>query len=153
MRKFLFFVLAAVSLTFALNSCTGSSDSKEQGRRETPFNGADSTAVLDLVNDYMTKVQNKDYDGAVAMLYEFHDSVYHEISDSAKQKMIAQHKVFPVLRYKVAHIEVDSFRNASITCSIEFFEKDPDDSIQNTIRIAFDSRQVNNEWKLAIKKY
>lgn len=118
------------------------------------FVKADTTYVLDMVNEYMTHVQNKEYDEALSMLCEFYseDSIF-AISDEERERVTKLHKTFPVLKYTVTGMEFNAENDVTVTCAIEFFEKDPNDSIQNTIRLAFAPRRVNAEWMLTLKKH
>lgn len=117
------------------------------------FVKADTNIVLGLVDDYMTHVQKHEYEAATDMLYDFSDTIVNSISAEMKEKLINQHKTFPVLKYSVSNMEFVDENDVTITCQIEFFEKDPNDSIQNTIHFAFAPRRINADWLLSVKTY
>jgi len=134
-------------------SCSSCSGNKNESQTDSvpTFSKADTTEVLKMAETYLTHLKNKEYDAALSMLYFVENDSVKPLPEKEKQNIIAQQNIFPVLDFKLESFKFASEFNVEATYSIEFFKKqDPDDPIQNTIRITFAPVKSDGTWYLAL---
>ena len=148
------FVLGSIFLA----SCSSCSNSKEKGGRSAnqtdtvpTFCKADTTQVLKMAEDYLEALKNQKYDEALSKLNLILNDSVKPLPEKDKQMIIRQQQVFPVLDYHLESFKFINEHRVEVTYSIEFFKKeDPNDPIQNTIRITFAPQRINAQWYLAL---
>jgi len=150
MKKLILFISLSLLTSIFLTGCSGCS-SRNEDKHEPVFVKADTVEVLKMAEEYLHLVQAKDYDKAMDMLYDIYpnDSVA-PISQKERDKITAQHRAFPVLDFHVADLKFVDADKVRVTYSIEFFKKDPNDSIQNTVRFSFAPERINSVWYLQV---
>ena len=103
MKKFLLIIVCG--LTVCLLSCNEKKNSKEdeiavpQDPR-TDFSmertSQDTTTVMDLANQFLETLKNKDIEGALDLLYEVDGQSVKPLSPEMRSKLRATLQVFPV---------------------------------------------------------
>ncbi|MBO5186509.1 MAG: hypothetical protein J6B91_05600 [Prevotella sp.] len=142
-------VIAVFSLCFG--SCSGCSSDKDKGTDTIPmFVKADTMEVLNLVEQYLDKVRNKEYDAAIAMLCVMENDSVKPLGEELEEEIRVQQQTFPVLDYHVEDMEFINENNVRVTYAIEFFKKEPDSKIKNTIRLSFAPQRINAVWHLEL---
>lgn len=152
MKNFIVAIVLTMATLFGMASCSGCSSSKDNKDKDTipTFAKADTTEVLELATKYLDLVKNKQYDDAEAMLSVIENDSVMQLSDEQKRMIRGQQKVFPVLDYHLVDMEFINENRVHVTYAIEFFKKDPKDSIQNTIRLTFAPQRINAVWYLEL---
>lgn len=152
MKNYIVIALLMVAGLTGLWSCSGCSSSDKGKDTDTvpTFVKADTTEVLKLTSEYLEYVKNRDYDKATAMLHTIVDDSVMPLSETVASRIRAQQRTFPVLSYRVVDMEFVNPNRVTVTYAIEFFEKDPHDSIQNTIRLTFAPQRINAQWFLEL---
>ena len=138
-------------LTVAMSSCSGCSSRSERQTDSTPtFVKADTAMVLELAESYLNHVRDKDYDGAVSMLNVITNDSVMPLTADMRQSIIVQQRTFPVMGYQLTDMEFVDANRVKVTYAIEFFEKEPGSSMQNTISITFAPQRINGDWYLEL---
>ncbi len=141
--------LAIVIEMFLFSGCS-SCGTKRPKDTVPELTKADTLEVIRLTEEYLDHVKNKEYDEAMAMLHDIVKNNPGELSPEKDSIIRKQQKMFPVLSYELTDMEFISSKNVKITYSIEFFEKDPEDKIPNTIRLTFAPQRIVHEWYLEL---
>jgi hypothetical protein len=155
--KFLLFVFAA-SLFFA---CSGNHQKQTQNQEEGFVDPRENThmqrtktdtlAVLYNVKKYLDFLKENQTDSAMAMLYEqIGDNEPIALNDSRKDEILKQLKVFPVLDYEILQLNMFSEDDCEVLYNVKYFEKDPDNPMQNTIQCIIKPVRYGYYWYLTI---
>lgn len=152
MKNYIVIALFIVAGAIGLRSCSGCSSGDKGKETDTipTFVKADTTEVLRLTQEYLEYVKNKEYDKATAMLHTIVNDSVMPLSEKVETRIRAQQRTFPVIAYHVVDMEFVNRNRVTVTYAIEFFEKDPRDSIQNTIRLTFAPQRINAVWFLEL---
>ncbi len=111
---------------------------------------ADTVEVLRLTEEYLEHVKNHEYDEAMAMLHDIMKNELRDLTPKRDSAIRLQQKMFPVLGYKLKDMKFYSSKKVRVTYAIEFFEKDPNDKIPNTIRMTFAPQRIAHVWYLEL---
>ena len=155
--KFLLFVFAA-SLVFACTSkkeqAPVADDTYKDPRESTDMQRSmtDTLSVLYNVKKYLNFLKENQTDSAMAMLYEIpiDGQEPSPISDQRKSEILKQLKFFPVLDYQIDVLNMFSESDCEVRYTIKFFEKEPDNPMQNTLQCVINPIRVGYYWYLTI---
>ncbi len=141
-----------LSVAFGMSLFSGcASCGKQKVKDSVPeLTKADTTEVIRLTEEYLEHVKNHEYDEAMAMLHDIKMNKVNDLSPKKDSAMRLQQKMFPVLGYELKDMKFYSSRKVRVTYAIEFFEKDPQDKIPNTIRMTFAPQRIAHTWYLAV---
>lgn len=157
--KYLVKTLFAVVVAVVLFSC---GNKNNQAAEEVPEDKdlradenmvrshVDTMAILHLVNDYLTKLQENKIDSALSMLYEADGDTVVPISAKSKAELMETVKSFPVLKYHINSLNMYSEEDTEVRYTIEYFEKKDDNPMQNTLQCVINPRRVGYYWYLTI---
>ena len=157
--KYLVKTLFAVVVAVLLFSCGNKGnqaaeevpEQKDLREDETMVrSGIDTMAVLHLVNDYLTKLQENKIDSALDMLYEADGDTVVPLSAKGKAEILETLKSFPVLKYQIKSLNMFSEQDTEVRYIIEYFEKTKDNPMQNTLQCVINPRRVGYYWYLTI---
>lgn len=112
----------------------------------------DTMAILYLVNDYLTKLQENKIDSALDMLYEADGDTVVPLSAQGRAEIIETLKTFPVLKYHINNLNMFSEQDTEVRYTIEYFEKTKDNPMQNTLQCVINPRRVGYYWYLTVPK-
>ncbi len=152
-------IVAIVICLFSLLSCTERNEKQTEiatipTELKTFTDGLvkeDTLAVEELVNDYMTYVQNGEYAEAAAMLYKPDSAdIWNEpipLSNEEMEKVIETLKLFPVQSYKIKSIKFKTAIENEVKCT--FIIKDSP-SISSSI--SFKPMNYLGGWRLCLSK-
>lgn len=111
----------------------------------------DTLAVLYNVKKYLDFLKENQTDSAMAMLYEANGSAEPTpVSDKRKAEILEQLKVFPVLDYEITQVNMYSEEDCEVHYSIKYFEKEPDNPMQNTLQCLIKPVRHGYYWYLTI---
>lgn len=156
--KFILFVIAA-SLFFA---CSGNNNKQQAVEEEKGYvdprenihmqrTKTDTLAVLYNVKKYLDFLKENQTDSAMAMLYEQRgENEPVAISESRKDEILKQLKIFPVLDYEITQMNMFSEDDCEVLYSIKYFEKEPDNPMQNTLQCIIKPIRYGYYWYLTI---
>ena len=155
MKKFYIFI-AILFAVFSFCSCKNQKKSHiaEVIEFRNTLTKEDTTQVLKLSNDCMELLKNKNIDQAVAMLYEYDDSLYQiqPLTESSIKSIKHTLKVFPVIRYKLSYYSLQSESINDVKYIITF--SDEQESEQNgrpVTSFMFNPVKVDGVWYLCLK--
>ena len=152
MRNILAAAAAVLVIGGILATCPGCSSKSGKAPNDSvpTFVKADTVEVIKLTETYINHVKNGEYDDAVDMLHVIVNDSVTEPDEDTKQNIRTQQLTFPVLDYKIAGMEFVNENRVKVTYTIEFFEKEPDSTIQNTITITFAPQRIGGKWYLEL---
>ena len=152
--KTLFAVVAAVLLFSCGNKNQAPVEAPEEvdPREDQTMvrSGVDTMAILHLVNDYLTKLQENKIDSALDMLYEADGDTVVPLSAKGKSEILETLKSFPVLKYQIKSLNMFSEQDTEVRYIIEYFEKKEDNPMQNTLQCVINPRRVGYYWYLTV---
>ena len=148
MKKLLYFSFIIISLCLA--SC--SQQKKESYFKEPLFTTDDTIKVLSMTEGWLEKVKNKEIREACDFLYNLENEGLDKYSESQIQALEQQFATFPVLSYKLLNMTWNNPYDVTLQYSYEFFEKNPEDNIPNTMNIVFRPQKRNKMWYLNVEK-
>ncbi len=145
-------VILFLSVAFGMSLFSGcASCGKHKAKDTVPeFTKADTVEVLRLTEEYLEHVKNHEYDEAMAMLHDIMKNEVRDLTPKRDSAIRLQQKMFPVLNYELKEMKFINSKKVRVTYAIEFFEKDPQDKIPNTIRMTFAPQRVANKWYLEL---
>jgi hypothetical protein len=154
--KFLLFVFTT-SLVFA---CTSKKEQApvdntyQDPRQDTEMQrtSTDTLSILYNVKKYLDFLKENQTDSAMAMLYEAQadGSAPVPLSDKRKSELLTQNKMFPVLDYQIVMVKMFSEDNCEVHYTIKYFEKEPDNPMQNTLQCLIKPVRYGYYWYLTI---
>lgn len=152
MKNFIIAVMVLAAGLTGFTACSGCSSDKSKTMTDTvaTFAKADTAEVLALSAKYLEYVKEQKYDEAVSMLNCIENDSVMQLTEEKEREVRIQQKTFPVLSYRVAGMDFVNENRVKVTYAVEFFKKNPKDSIQNTIRIAFAPQRINGQWYLEL---
>lgn len=110
----------------------------------------DTMAILHIVNDYLTKLQENKIDSALDMLYEADGDTVVPLSAKGRAEIVETLKSFPVLKYRINSLHMFSEQDTEVRYTIEYFKKTDDNPMQNTLQCVINPRRVGYYWYLTV---
>lgn len=111
----------------------------------------DTLAVLYNVKKYLDFLKENQTDSAMAMLYEPNgDEEPIAISDKRKEEILNQLKSFPVLDYEITQVNMFAEDDCEVLYTIKYFEKEPDNPMQNTLQCLLKPVRHGYYWYLTL---
>ncbi len=111
----------------------------------------DTLAVLYNVKKYLDFLKENQTDSAMAMLYQPNgDAEPVAISDKRKAEILNQLKSFPVLDYEITQVNMFSEDDCEVLYTIKYFEKEPDNPMQNTLQCLIKPVRYGYYWYLTL---
>ncbi len=141
-----FAAIAGMSLFSGCTSC-GKGEPEDNIHEITK---ADTAEVLRLTEEYLNHVKNKEYDEAMVMLNDILNDSVRELSAKRDSAIRMQQQMFPVLNYELTDMKFINSKRVRITYAIEFFEKDPESDIPNTVKLTFAPQRIAHTWYLEL---
>ena len=148
--KYLVKTLFAVVAAVLLFSCGNKNQAPVEAPEEVDLredqtmtrSGIDTMAILHLVYDYLTKLQENKIDSALDMLYEADGDTVVPLSAKGKSEILETLKSFPVLKYQIKSLNMFSEQDTEVRYIIEYFEKKEDNPMQNTLQCVINPRRI-----------
>jgi len=157
-----FYGIAFVA-TLVMSACLCSCGSDEQkskpveissGREDVDMKrtAADTIAIRNLTIDYLNKLYENDFDGALDMLNCYNDSTstLSKLSDEQRSEMLTVLQMFPVVGYTIDEINIFSENDTEVRYTIEMFKRENGDDRPNTMRFQLNPCRFGNVWYLCV---
>ena len=143
------FVLLLLGLSVC---CTNKNKSAEETPQETmSLAAADTTKVIDLMNQYFDLLMNKDYDGAMSMVSQLRNDSLTEMTPELQNHYQMGMKIITPLRYQLESIIFRTESDCLVRSSAVLFDKeDVTDNRPNKMFYAIKPVRVNGEWHLTV---
>lgn len=157
----LFIAFALTALLFGCYSCGGGKQEQKEGdeaqvdeRIDTSMQrtAADTAEIRTLTMDYLTKLRDKDFEGAMAMLSSYVDSTatITELNEAQRGKLNGIFRTFPVVAFSIDDITLFSETDTEVRYTIEMFQRDPGDNVPNSMHFLLMPRRIDGKWYLCI---
>ena len=152
MKKVLTAFCAVLLLLGLFASCTGSNKTEEAPQEETmSLSGADTTKVMDLMNQYFNLLMNRDYDAALSMVSQLRNDSLTEMTPDVKQHYLMGMKIISPIRYEVESMIFKTERDCAVKYSAVLFDKEgADDNRPNKMFYSIKPVRFNDEWHLTV---
>ena len=152
MKKFLTAFCAALLLLVLFVNCSGNNKTEEIPQEETmSLSAADTTKVMELMNQYFGLLLNKDYDGAMAMVSQFRNDSLIEMTPELEQHYQMGMKIIAPIRYELESMFFNTESDCLVKYSAVLFDKDgEDDNRPNKMFYAIKPVRLNGEWHLTV---
>ena len=135
-----------------LAGCTGNkSDNVVQDEETMLLSDFDTTMVRSLMEQYFDCLKARDYDKAVAMLYQLRNDSLLEVEPEVKKHYLMGMKLMPPLRYEIDSIVFRTERDCLVKYSGILFEKE-NESDNNPNKMFYTVRpiRVHGKWYLTV---
>ena len=86
----------------------------------------DTTAVVDLMHQYFDKLMSKDFDGAIAMIYQLKNDSLLPMDSTVKKHYDMGVKLIVPLRYEMESMVFETESDCLVKYSAVLFEKEND---------------------------
>lgn len=114
------------------------------------FCKADTLQVLNLVDKYLLHLKNKEFDEAFQMLYHIRNDQVYNLTDSERNGIKQQYKLFPVYDYKIVNYEFNNIHDTRVTYTIRFTNDTLNSLIPTTIKMSLQPQRINAVWYLGV---
>lgn len=112
---------------------------------------ADTTKVVDLMNQYFDVLMNKDYDRALSMISQLRNDSLTEMSPELQKHYQMGMKIISPIRYQLESIIFRTESDCLVKYSAVLFEKeDVNDNRPNKMFYAIKPVRINGEWHLTV---
>lgn len=113
---------------------------------------ADTIAIRTLTLNYLNNLYEKKYDDALGMLYSWTDSIstLGPLSDTQRQRLLSIMRTFPVTGYSIDEINIYSEDDTEVRYTIELFERQPGETLPNTMQFQLNPHRFNGQWYLCV---
>ncbi len=114
------------------------------------YSAADTARIMSLVNQYITCLNNQDYDGMVDLLYVFKDNNVHPYTESQRDSVINGLSQIPVYAAKLNSLILRSNVNNEVGITIQLI---PDGDLEEgigTSKFFLNPVVVDGEWYLTL---
>lgn len=135
-----------------LTACGGGNKSEDRPVSEAYyFEAQDTTQVLRMCDQFMSLVQERDYDHAFAQLYYFVDNQPVQVPLADLNALKDEFEHFPILDYKVESSDYVTPDNVTIVYKVRFMDKPADEpNFPDSYRIVFAPERINDTWYLGL---
>lgn len=141
-------------LALALTACNGGNKegAKEQFLRpaEMEYSSKDTTEIMNLVNQYVECIKNKDFQAASNMLYVFHSDSVAPYTEAQKDSFLTGMKQIPIYDCKLTSFTLRSEKNNQVGMTIQLI---PDGDIEAGVGVSqlyLNPVMVDGHWYLTV---
>ena len=151
-NKYLTAFCAFLTLLAIGVGCTNNSKSDEDvSEKSMSLSAADTTQVINMMNQYFDLLLKKDFDGALSMLSQLRDDSLVEMSPDLQNHYQIGMRVVSPIRYKIESMIFESDQDCLVKYSAALFEKeDLSDTRPNKMFYAIKPVRINGVWHLTV---
>lgn len=151
-KKILASFFAVISFLVLFASCAGNNKTEETPQEDTmSLSATDTTKVMELMNQYFDLLMNKDYDGAMAMVSQFHNDSLTEMTPELEKHYQMGMKIIVPIRYELESMVFNTESDCLVKYSAVLFDKEgEDDNRPNKMFYAIKPVRINDEWHLTV---
>ena len=143
--------LCAVLLMVLFAGCTGKNKVEEDAQEVMSLSGADTTKVIDLMNQYFDLLLKKDFDGALSMVSQLRNDSLTEMTPDLKNHYLMGMKIISPVRYQLESMRFETETDCLVKYSAILFEKEGDDDNRpNKMFYAIKPVRIGGEWHLTV---
>lgn len=161
MRKYIFLVsLALVALMSGCSSCSskkekpGSVEDVVESNEQIPqmtTGRADTAAVMNLTNDFISMLKNNDVDGALHNIYYLvGDTIKPLPNDLKLRERAALGAVAGAFKYDIEELAFFKEKDCKVKVNVTLFDKKPGDPAPNTMGIILKPVRRNGHWYMTL---
>ena len=152
MKKITNLLLASALVVLALASC----NKKEQvlndkGYPVFEFSQQDSTAIMELANDYLARVNNNDFESAAQLLYTVHNDSVFPLTDEQRQGYLGAMKALPVSGFALKELKLYSDRDNELRYAMQIGENGNLETEEGTTNFLLNPVEVDGKWYLTLR--
>lgn len=151
--KFLTTFSAVLLLCVLLADCTGNkSEGVAPAEEESMILSAnDTTKVIDLMQEYFNLLQNRDFEGAISMMYQLRNDSLLDVDPEVRSHYLMGMQLISPLRYEIESMYFETERDCLVKYSAVLFEKEGDDDNRpNKMFYAIKPMRVHGKWYLTV---
>ena len=150
--KFLTAFSAVLLFCVLFAGCTGNKgESVAPVEESMALSDYDTTMVCDLMQQYFNCLQNKDYDAAMAMIYQLRNDSLLEVDSEILYHYLMGMKMVSPQRYEIEDIVFLKERDCLVKYSAVLFEKEnEDDRRPNKMFYTLRPIRVHGQWYLTV---
>ena len=141
----------AVLLMLAFFAACSNKKAPASQKPEYTFSHQDSTEVLNLVNEFIAKMENDDISAAIDMLSILKGEELVPLEPVQKRRQTIALNMVKGVKYDVDYMMFKSDRNNEVKVNITLFEKDENDPKPNMTAFFFRPVRQNGNWFLTVK--
>ncbi len=150
MMKYRIFYLALFSSLLLLGCKNKQEKTNYIAPAATIYSAADSAAILSLASDYISCMNNRDYDGMVDMLYYFKDNRIHPYEGVQRDSLIRGLQQIPIYGAKLFSVRLHSNVHNEIGILVQLVADGDLDSEIGVSKFYLNPVLVNDEWHLTL---
>jgi len=134
-----------------ITGCSGKSEKSEAAEETMTLSANDTTAVVDLMHQYFDKLMSKDFDGAIAMIYQLKNDSLLPMDSTVKKHYDMGVKLIVPLRYEMESMVFETESDCLVKYSAVLFEKENDkDNRPNKMYYAVKPVRQDGKWYLTV---
>ena len=154
MKKILYFVLFFVSASLVVSSCSSKSENSNGPSAHESFvaslSSADTAEVLNLCQEFFTKLSSGDKEAAIGMLSLSNDSGFIlPMAEEKAQSLIKQFTLFPVLDNHLVDYTFGDAANNLMRFKV-VFSKD-EQGKEDAINFGLNPIRKDGKWYLTVR--
>ena len=158
MKNLLSFLFALL-IVGCVVSCKKTNDSKGAQQTQTEDDTmvrskADTLQIIDITQRYLNFLKENNFDEAFEMLYEFDEENFQVAPATEETKAMVKEQVttFPIINYHIDKVVLITESESEVHFTTEWFEKAPDNPMQNTLQQVLCPVRVGINWYLTLPK-
>ncbi|MBQ9285185.1 MAG: hypothetical protein IJ209_02720 [Bacteroidaceae bacterium] len=114
------------------------------------YSGADTTEILNLVNQYISCLNNHDYDGMADMLYYLQDSRVYPYEGAKRDSLIRGLKEIPIYAAKLYSISLRSNVNNEVGILVQLIENGDLENEIGVSKLYLNPIIIKDKWYLTL---
>ena len=150
--KFLYTILAGL-LLFTLASCGGKKSSETEEAHGLPvfhFEQQDSTAIRNLAQDYVDRINHGDMDGAASLLYFVRNDSILPLPSDKRQEFVEHMKLIGKYGCEQKELELYSDRDNQLRIALKIVESGNFETGEGTTNLFLNPVQKDGQWYLTL---
>lgn len=145
-------IFCALLFIIAFMGCTGKNNSNEEPLKESiSFSAADTSQVMNLMNQYFDLLMKRDYEGAMSMVSQLKNDSLTELSPEVEKHYLMGMKIISPIRFELESMVFETETDCLVKYSAVLFDKeDKDDNRPNKMFYGIKPVRVNDKWYLTV---
>lgn len=150
-----------LTLVFTLSLVFACGNKKEQDQVQESVNprvdkymersSEDTLMLIHMAKEYLDLLKDKDYDGALDLLYEINGKQVQPISATQRGNLLKLNQSFPVYDYTIDELLLYSDSDTEVRYTVQFMENVEDVEGPTTIKCSVHPKRIKGQWYLTIE--
>ena len=111
----------------------------------------DTIAVMDLANQFLTTLKNKDIEGALDQLYEIDSTDVRPLSVKRREQLRNSLSALPVEEYTIDQITLYSDNDSEVRYTTQMFKDSIGDALPGKTKGSLHPYRIDDKWYLTIQ--